>query len=143
MDTPYLLLNDFIGKWNTTGEMFTEDGTDTIKIYGTDNYEWLPGKFFIKHSVDVHVGSERVQTLEIIGWDAERQVYTMQHYDNKGGTGSMTAICTDGDWRYTGDNLRFTGRFTDNRRELSGTWEKFQDDDTWLRFMDIRLVKQF
>ncbi|RYY24006.1 MAG: DUF1579 domain-containing protein [Chitinophagaceae bacterium] len=141
MDAPYLLLNDFVGKWNTTGTLMNDDGLTDAKIEGTDLYEWLPGQFFLQHTVDVHVGPERVQTLEIIGWDPEREVYTMQHFDSKGNSGSMTAICSDGQWRFTGERLRFTGQFEPDRRTISGTWEKLQNDDTWLPFMEVRLRK--
>lgn len=93
------------------------------------------------HKADVTMGDDRNQTFEIIGFDAQRNLYTMQHYDNKGNSGFMTASCSDGIWRFHGENLRFTGGFKDGDKEISGTWEQSSDGEDWEHLMDIKLTR--
>ena len=58
-------LNAIVGTWNSSGNMLT--GEDSIKVKGTDAYEWLPGKQFMIHKADVMVGNDKVDVIEIIG----------------------------------------------------------------------------
>ena len=137
----YEQLNKFVGIWNTAGKIPASDTTPEIKIYGTDTYEWLPGEFFLLHKVDVFVGEDKNETIEIIGFDKQNNLYTMQHYDNKGNSGFMTAHCSDGVWTFLGENLRFTGGFKKHDKEFSGAWEQSSDGKNWTHFMDIKLTK--
>src|SRR6188768_3912855 len=98
-------LSKFVGFWNTEGKIPATDTEPEKKILGTDTYEWLPGKFFLLHKVDVFVGDDKNETLEIIGFDKRIEKYTMQHYDNKGHSGFMTATCDDGVWTFIGETL--------------------------------------
>lgn len=80
----HTLLNPFVGEWNTIGTIRATANSPEIKVSGTDTYEWLPGGFFLLHKVEVFVGIEKNETIEIIGFDLSSNCYTMQHYDNKG-----------------------------------------------------------
>lgn len=136
----YQNLNKFVGHWKTTGWIPATGTTPAIKIHGTDTYQWLPGGFFLLHTVDVYVGDDHNETTEIIGFDKQKELYTMQHYDNKGNSGVMTAVCKDDVWVFNGDNLRFTGGFKNRDKEFSGIWEQSNGKD-WQHFMDIKLSK--
>lgn len=139
--TAYHQLNKFAGKWNTEGLMISTGKKPGIEIKGTDTYEWLPGGFFLLHKVDVLMGDDRNQTLEIIGFDDVHNHYTMQYYDYKGNSGFMTATVVDGLWTFTGGNLRFKGRFNNQEDEFTGTWEQSADRENWTHLMDIKLKK--
>src|SRR5687768_5738743 len=91
----YDRINKFVGRWNTEGRILPTATSPEIKISGTDSYEWLPGEFFLLHKVNVLVGDDKNQTLEIIGFDSAKNQYTMQHYDNKGNSGFMTGYFAD------------------------------------------------
>lgn len=137
----YEQLNKFAGKWNTTGTIPASGSSPEIRISGTDTYEWLPGGFFLLHKVAVLVGDDKNDTFEIIGFDKQRNLYTMQHYDNKGNSGFMTAFYKDGIWTFLGDKLRFTGGFKEHDSEFSGVWEQSSDGNNWTHFMDIKLTR--
>lgn len=137
----YDRINKFVGRWNTEGRVLPTATSPEIKISGTDNYEWLPGEFFLLHKVNVLVGDDKNQTLEIIGFDSAKNQYTMQHYDNKGNSGFMTGYFADGRWIFLGETLRFTGAFSSNDTVFSGVWEKSDDGKNWMHFIDIKLVK--
>lgn len=135
-------LNKFVGQWRTEGKIIATDSFPEIKISGTDTYKWLPGEFFLLHTVDVLIGDDKNETFEIIGFDKQTGKYTMQHYDNKGNSGSMTATVEKGVWTFLGDNLKFTGGFKNNDQEFSGIWQQSTDGKNWKHFMDIKLIKQ-
>ena len=137
----YEQLNKFVGEWKTTGKIPESDTTPEMIISGTDTYEWLSGGFFLLHKVDVFVGGYKNETLEIIGFDEQKNLYTMQHYDNKGNSGFMTANYNDGVWTFLGENLRFKGGFKKQDKEFSGIWEQSPDGKNWSHFMDIELIK--
>ena len=49
---------------------------------GHDHYERL-GEHFVIHRVDVRMGDEQVEALEVIGpWDAEAGAFPTRAYDN-------------------------------------------------------------
>ena len=137
----YKALGKFAGKWNTEGTIRADGNNPEVKINGTDTYEWLPGGFFLIHKVAVFMGDEKNDTIEIIGFDPSSNSYTMQYYDHKGNSGTMKATLNNDTWTFIGDKLRFSGRFSQDEKIFSGIWEKLTDDETWVDFIDIKLVK--
>jgi hypothetical protein len=133
-------LAPFIGRWRTSGQVLASGSAPSLEIAGIDEYEWLPGGFFLLHRVDVRMGGDRVQALEIIGWDAEGGAYFMRSFDSQGGTAEMQATLHDGTWTFQGDAERFTGGFGDGGGTLSGRWER-REGDGWMPWMDVRLSK--
>jgi hypothetical protein len=136
------LLNDFAGKWKTTGVIKAANENPDIYIHGSDTYEWWPGNFFLVHKVDVFIGSERNETIEIISFDKSMNCYRMEHFDNKGGTGIMTARYYNNIWKFQGETLRFRGNFSEDKQVFSGVWEQSEDAQKWSHFMDIRLERE-
>ena len=49
------LLDVFVGTWKAEGE--TKDGR-TVSIEAVDNYEWLPGDYFLIHRTDARLGDD-------------------------------------------------------------------------------------
>jgi len=137
----YNQLSKFNGSWNTEGLMPSSNGSPEIKIIGTDNYEWIADGFFLLHTADVIIGNDNSKTHEIIGYDSLNNHYTMQHYNNKGNSGFMTATVNDGLWTFSGDSLRFKGGFNEHGDVFSGVWEQFTNGKTWSHLMNIKLSK--
>lgn len=135
------LLEPFIGVWNTTGILEAGLGNADIEVKGTDSYEWMPGGFFMLHKVDVMMGEERNESLEIIGYDEDRQTFTMHAFDNKGVETTMSAEYKNGLWLFYNAQLRFEGGFNDKRTLLSGSWLQKDDHSHWQQFIRICLEK--
>jgi hypothetical protein len=133
-------LAPFVGRWATSGQVLASESGPAQEIVGVDEYQWFPGGFFLRHRVDVRIGGERVQALEIIGWDAERGAYFMRSFDSQGSAGLMHATVRDGTWTFEADTERFTGTFGDGGNTLSGRWERCEGE-RWLPWMDVRLAK--
>jgi hypothetical protein len=94
-------LGALVGRWRSEGHIV---GEVPVSIAGTDVYEWLAGGFFLVHHVDVMVGQQRVQALELIGsYDPATDAFTARAYDNLGNVTIMRARVDDqGVWTFTG-----------------------------------------
>jgi Protein of unknown function (DUF1579) len=75
-------LGALVGRWRSEGHIV---GDVPIPITGTDIYEWLAGGFFLVHHVDVVIGGQPVQAIELIGeYDPTTDSFTGRAYDNQG-----------------------------------------------------------
>ncbi|MET0396040.1 MAG: DUF1579 family protein [Longimicrobiaceae bacterium] len=133
-------LEAFVGRWETRGEVLAGPHGPAVPIAGVDSYEWLPGGFFLLHRVDVRMGGEPVEALEVIGHDADAGGYFMHSYDSQGSAGTMRASEQDGVWTFQGEAERFTGGFGDGGRVLSGRWER-REGPEWIPWMDVTLTR--
>lgn len=133
-------LEAFVGRWSTRGQVLPDASGAAAEIVGTDTYEWMPGRFFLLHRVDVRIGGESVEALEVIGWDAERGTYFMRSFDSQGNTGTMRASVRGGTWTFEGDTERFTGAFADGGATIAGRWER-REGAEWVPWMDVRLTR--
>ena len=57
-------LSFLIGKWNSHGMTIRSEGNPAVVISGTDTYEWGLEGCFIVHTVEVHMGGEKVEAIE-------------------------------------------------------------------------------
>ena len=137
----YRLLDAFIGTWLTTGNLKVDEGDSDLRITGTDTYEWLPGGFFILHKVNVVIGEDRKESIEVIGFDAASNSYPMHSYDNHGEMSTLYASEHHGIWTFMGDNIRFTGAFSEDCNTISGIWEQYTSG-SWEFLMDIKLERE-
>ena len=128
------LLQPYIGSWKTEGK--TVDGDI---ICGTDVYEWLTGGFFLSHKVDVSMGKEKVNSLEITYYDDMDDVFRSQSFDHDGNISISTLRIIDDIILIFADNQRFQGHF--KAGIIEGTWEQF-DGQEWQLWMNIMLTKQ-
>jgi hypothetical protein len=131
--------NKFIGKWNTEGRLLNTTEDKEVKIKGTDTYELILEGFFILHKANVLMGKQRSLTFEIIGMGTNNN-FVMQHFNNGGTAGLMTATLKNGTWNYRGNELRFRGKFSKNGTEFSGVWEQ-RRTSKWIDFIEIKLSK--
>jgi hypothetical protein len=94
-------LGALVGRWRSEGYIV---GDARVPITGTDVYEWLPGGFFLVHHVDVVIGDQKVQAIELIGeYDSATDSFTARAYDNLGNVTIMHARVDDrGVWTFTG-----------------------------------------
>jgi hypothetical protein len=133
-------LNAFVGRWKTEGEIKASSYGPAGKIIGTDIYQWLLGGFFLVHRVDVRMGDQKNESIEIIGYDTSRKTYPMHSFDSQGNHIVMEASVVGNTWTFTGESMRFIGAFSDNGKIISGKWE-YLDDSNWHHWMDVKLTR--
>jgi hypothetical protein len=118
-----------IGAWATSGQ--TVEG---VAIEGSDVYEWLPGRRFVVHRVDVRMGGHQVDVLEVIG-EPDGDAFLMRSFDHQGGTAVMRATVDDaGVWTFAGPTERATLVVADST--MSATWER-NVGGAWEHWIDM------
>jgi Protein of unknown function (DUF1579) len=149
-------LGALVGRWRSQGHVMAEP---PVPVEGTDVYEWLPGGFFLVHHVDVVVGDQPVQAIEIIGeYDAATDSFTGRAYDNLGNVTVMRArVDDDGVWTFTGAGdvapvarpssadasgaVRSTLTVSPDRSSMTARWERSDDGASWQPWMDMRFSR--
>ena len=140
-------LNVFLGKWHTTGEVAPAPGEPAAKVDATDIYEWYPGGFFLVHHADGKVGEDAIQSMEIIGYDAESKTYPTSFFDNTGGYGKEHITLEGNTWTWRGTNVigvkehRCIAVVSDDGKAIHARHEKSDDGQNWELWMDVTLRK--
>ena len=129
------------GSWSTQGTIRASGNAAASEMRAIDRYEWLPGDFFLLHKVDALIGGEASQSIEVIGYDAEKGCYVSRSYDDRGACDGFTARLENRVWEVDGAKVRFRGAFDTKGAVLAGTWEQLGDAHQWEPWMDIELRK--
>jgi Protein of unknown function (DUF1579) len=149
-------LGALVGRWRSEGHIV---GEAPVPITGTDIYEWLAGGFFLVHHVDVVIGQQRVQALELIGpYDPATDAFTARAYDNLGNVTIMRAkVDEHGVWTFTGGGdvapvaqpaaadasgaVRSTLTISPDRAGMTARWERSDDGASWQPWMDMTFTR--
>jgi hypothetical protein len=148
-------LASIAGRWSTSGVVI---GDPTIPVVGTDVYEVLPGDHFLLHRVDVTVGPQKVQAIEIIGEpDANGDAYLARSYDSDGNAEVMRLeIDTDGVFHFAGGpdiapaaqpasssvaRVRSTLTVAEDSASMTALWERSEDGNNWQPWMDVTFTR--
>jgi Protein of unknown function (DUF1579) len=140
------LLNIFVGKWPTEGLSYgsgqsKENPYDSaVRWSGEENYEWLPGGFFLIRHFHGQIGSIPLSGTETIGYDAASQTYPSQIFDNYGRVHVGHRRIRDGVWSYTGTEYRATYTFRNDSNNMATHWEWLCKGD-WSVLMDLEGAK--
>ena len=139
--TAHKLMGALEGRWRTQGQTVATKDAPSIKIEGTDTYEWLPGGFFMIHRVDVRMGTDDAKTLEVIGYDVATNTYLTTFFDNLGNTGSYRATVHGDVWTFQGAADRATLTIRDRGNTMRAHWERTDDGVHWQDWMEISLTR--
>jgi len=135
-------LDVIVGVWNSEGEITQKDGAPS-KIKGTDTYEWLPGKQYMIHWINVSMGEQEVHAIEIIGGlDETKKAFAMNSFQNDAGHSVMWASKKDERaWLFAGSEMRAILTLPgDDEQSMSATWER-REGSEWIHWMDIRFSR--
>lgn len=133
-------------------------GEPTIPVVGTDDYEVLPGGYFLVHHVDVTVGEHPVRAIEIIGEpDAASGGFLSRSFDSDGKAELMGLTIDDnGVFHFTGGaevaaaaqptdaptaHVRSTLTIAEDGQSMTALWERSEDGTHWQRWMDIAFTR--
>ena len=135
-------LQVFVGTWNTEGQTRATDYEPSVKVQAVDEYEWFPGEFFLVHRITARIGDEEMRGIEIIGYDADKDMYPMYFFDDKGATTiSQLRRRDDSTWTIAADNERATIKFDESRESFTAAWERKNIVARWQPWMDVKLTK--
>jgi len=149
-------LGALVGRWRSEGHIA---GEVPVPITGTDTYEWLAGGFFLVHHVDVVIGEQAVQAIELIGeYDPANGSFTARSYDNQGNITIMrTRVDEHGVWTFTGGGdvalvarpssagasgaVRSTLTVSPDGNNMTARWERCDYDASWQPWMDLTFTR--
>ena len=129
------------GKWITQGTIRAIEGAASAEMRAIDQYEWLPGGFFMLHKAAALIGGAVSQSIEVIGYDQAKACYVTRSYDDQGMSDGFTARLKGRTWSIDGEKVRFKGAFDAGGSILAGTWEQRSGEGRWSPWMDIELRK--
>jgi Protein of unknown function (DUF1579) len=137
-------LTALVGRWRTEGRTSETAEAPAARIEALDTYEWLPGRFGLLHTVDARVGDAHVEGAEIIGWEPARGAYVTQYFGSDGPNAYEASLSEEDGvlvWTMRSEMDRFTGSFSDDRRTLTGHWERLDDERHWRPWMEVTLTR--
>ena len=141
-------LGVFLGTWHTTGEVAATASAPAARVDAIDRYEWYPGEFFLVHHADGRVGDEAIKSMEIMGYDPERQCYVAPFFDSSGGFGTEEIRVAGNTWTWRGSNVmgvrehRCVAVVSDDGRTVRARHEKSDDGKNWTLWMDVTLRRK-
>ena len=131
--------NRLIGVWKTTGQISI--GNQALTLEGTDSYDLILNGNYILHKADVLMGSEKTETFEIIGLNNTTNKASMQYFNSKGESGTMTGEISGNNFHIDGDKIKFNGIIDDQSSVIKGKWFLQADDNSWKEFIEMKLEK--
>ena len=131
----------FIGVWNTRGDVFETPDSPAGTLLATDTYRWLPGRRFVVHDVDARFGDAPTRSMEVMGFDPEKNgTYFAHSYDDQGVTERFGIRLHGRRWTIDGVSVRFDGRFSEAGDRLTGRWER-KVRRAWHPWIDLELTR--
>jgi len=145
-------LDYFVGTWTAEGTIPPGPWGAGGKFSVTHTYEWLAGNFFLESHSDFKMppdlGGERKST-GIMGYDADKNVYTSIEFTSQGGRGVAQGSLTGDTWTWTSsekfDGQEIQQRATDKiltPNSYSAKFEVSQDGTNWMVMMEAKVTKK-
>ena len=146
MDVPIERLKPFVGQWTIRvafpGMPAMEGGRVTFK--------WMTGKTFLIERWEGPV-EEAPDGIALIGVDPEIEGGYLQHYFDSRSVARVYRMGFEGrvwtlrrekpDFSPLDFAQRFTGRFSDDGRTITGSWEIAHDGSTWEHDFDLTYIR--
>ena len=140
-------LEPFVGKWHAEGDSYADGQSreeprgSVAKWTSEETYEWLPGKFFLVHHWDAPIDHAEFKGIEVIGYDAGRQEYLAQSFENHGFVRTYPTRVHDNVWTFEGETERAKVAFNTAGDTMDISWEWRPDGTTWMPLCDRTATK--
>jgi hypothetical protein len=123
-DSALRQLDRFAGTWSMEGHLV---GSSENNIKGQATYRWLPGGFFLEQHVRLDFMGMEIDSLELIGYDAETKTFPSTVFSN------LSPKPLPYRWDVEDDRVTisvsygpldatFTGAFSEDGQSFSGGW---------------------
>jgi hypothetical protein len=135
----------FVGRWQTNGVIISDAVVTKTKINGNDTYEWVAGGHFLLHRVDVMIGDERTEVVEIIGLEENEpdHSFAMRSFDNQGKFTTMKGYLEEPNlFKIEGEGVRSKLVVNENHTIMNVFWEQSSDGVRWIPWMELKLTKE-
>jgi hypothetical protein len=136
------MLSFLVGTWDSEGEVIASEAGPAIPMKGTDVYAWVLGGDFLHHKVDVMIGDQRVEVIELIGkGDPDTDEFILYSFDNQANVTEMHATLSDNRLSIYDKNMRSELIVSDDEKTMTAFWERTDDGKEWVPWMEMRFTK--
>jgi hypothetical protein len=108
-------LERFVGRWSMEGNLV---GSDEKAIKGETTFRWLPGGFFLEQHVQLDFMGMQIDSLELIGYDAETKAFPSTVYSN------LSPAPLPYQWDIQGDKVTIKVSYGPLDATFTGSWRK-------------------
>jgi hypothetical protein len=108
-------LDRFVGTWSMEGRLV---GSDKITITGETTFRWLPGGFFLEQHVRLDFMGLEIDSLELIGYDAETETFPSTVFSN------LSPVPLPYRWDIQCDSVTITVAYGPLDATFSGSWRE-------------------
>jgi hypothetical protein len=108
-------LDRFFGRWSMEGNLV---GSDEKTIRGETTFRWLPGGFFLEQHVQLDFLGIQIDSLELIGYDAETKTFPSTVYSN------LSPAPLPYRWQIDGDNVTIEVTYGPLDATFTGSWRE-------------------
>lgn len=136
-------IKEFIGNWEmqlSNASFFTDPKT---VIKGIATFEWFEGGHFL--ILRQGTKEKAPWATWFIGHDKDSEIYTVLYLDDKQSSRVYEMSFKDNMWKLwrnsPGFAQRFTGKISEDKKTITGHWEKSTDGKTWTHDFDLKYVK--
>ncbi len=141
-------LGYFVGEWTSAGEMKPSSMGPGGKTYGHDRCAWMSGNFFVACNMGSRSPVGARMALGIMGFDAEKKVYTWWSFNSAGAVETATGVLENGTWTWSND-MRMGDRMVKARYVVTDTapegyafrWETSEDGKGWNTLLQGKVSK--
>jgi hypothetical protein len=108
-------LDRLVGRWSMKGHVV---GSDDDNISGEATFRWLPGGFFLEQHTELDFIGMKIDSLEVIGYDAEADTFPSTVFSN------LSPVPLPYTWQVRGDSVTITVSYQPLDATFTGTWRE-------------------
>jgi hypothetical protein len=112
-------LDPLIGTWDIAGHANGAEG----EIYGRTNFEWIVSGFFMVQRFWMNFMGQKVQGIEVIGYDPTTKTFKSTVYSNSGINGPYYWDVKENVISHWTEGSQFRGQLNADGNILSGGWK--------------------
>ncbi len=138
----------FVGKWHSTGTLKPGPWGPGGAMTGDDTCSLMPGGFFVVCHSEGSGPIGKMNGLGVLGYDAEKKVYTWNGFNNMGENESAQGRVSGKVWTYRGESSMggkaFQTRYTITEASASSydfKAESSENGSTWTTIMEGHVTK--
>ena len=145
-------LDFFVGTWTAEGTIPPGPSGAGGKFSVTHTNDWIAGNFFLESRSEFKLppalGGDR-QSTGILGYDAEKNVYTSTEFTSQGGRAVAQGSLNGDTWTWTSSE-KFEGQEIQQRatnkilspNSYSAKFEISEDGTNWTLMMEAKVTKK-
>ena len=112
-------LEPLIGTWDISGHANCDEG----EIYGRTHFEWIVGGFFLVQRFWMNFLGQKLQGIEVIGYDTSTKTFKSTVFSNNGINGPYYWDVQENIVSHWTEDSHFRGVLNDEGTTLTGGWK--------------------